>query len=253
MIKAIIIDEEFEAINISRQLLEMHCGDEVQIVGTSNTPQEAKSLILANRPDLVFVEANMPGMTGIEFIRSFDDRHFKVVFVNVDDSYALDAFELNAIDYLLKPVQANKLIRVIQKMKDEINKQQALATLQLQKLERQLQKHLSIDMKIGISSTDKIVYLNIYEIMYCQAHGAYTNIYLRTGKRILASKTLGDFESQLSSQYFFRIHHSILINLNHVREFQRSEGYVVVDNNEKLEVSQRKRKDFLDAIDNFIL
>ena len=87
--------------------------------------------------------------------------------------------------------------------------------------------------------------------MYCEAQGAYTNVHLQNGKKIVSSKSLGDFESQLSSQIFFRIHHSTIINLNHVKEFQRFDGgHVVMDNNIKLEVSQRRRKEFLDAINN---
>jgi two-component system LytT family response regulator len=101
---------------------------------------------------------------------------------------------------------------------------------------------------------DKIVFVNVADVIYCEANGAYTNVYLDNGKKIVASKTLGEFEFQLSSYRFFRIHHSTLINLARIREFQRFDGgCVVMDNEARLEVSQRKRKDFLDAIDDLVV
>ena len=101
---------------------------------------------------------------------------------------------------------------------------------------------------------DKIVFVNIPDILYCEAQGNYTNVILHDGKKIVASKTLGDFETQFNGKNFFRIHHAHLINLNRVKEFQRHEGgYVMMENNIKLEVSQRKRKDFLDAISSFLI
>ena len=107
---------------------------------------------------------------------------------------------------------------------------------------------------MGIAMAEKIVFVNIPDILYCEASGVYTNIYLSDGKKIIASKPLGDFESQLSSHKFFRIHHSTLINLNHIKEFQRfNGGYVVMKNDAKLEVSHRKRKDFLEAVDDQVV
>ena len=101
---------------------------------------------------------------------------------------------------------------------------------------------------------DKIVFVNIPDILYCEAQGAYTNVFLKDDRKMLASKSLGDFESQLTGHKFFRIHHHYLINLNKVKEFQRHDGgYVILENNKQLEVSQRKRKDFLDAIQDMVV
>ena len=126
---------------------------------------------------------------------------------------------------------------------------------QLKKLERILKMNPDgNENKIGIGMADKIVFVNISEILFCEAQGNYTTVMMSDGRKIVASKTLGDFESQLSTHRFFRIHHSFLINLNRVKEFQRYEGgYVVMDNNARLEVSQRKRKDFLDVINNIVV
>ena len=101
---------------------------------------------------------------------------------------------------------------------------------------------------------DKIAFINIPDILYCEAQGNYTDVILIDGKKIVASKTLREFEEQFADKNFFRIHHSYLINMKRVREFQRNEGgYVMMENNIKLEVSQRRRKDFLDAISGFVI
>jgi len=144
---------------------------------------------------------------------------------------------------------------VIAKIKTEIRKNENLLGSQLQNLEKLLsQSVVSSDSRMGIAMAEKIVFVNIPDILYCEASGVYTNIYLSDGKKIIASKPLGDFESQLSSHKFFRIHHSTLINLNHIKEFQRfNGGYVVMKNDAKLEVSHRKRKDFLEAVDDQVV
>ena len=254
MIRAIIIDDEPSAVNVLRLLLEKKCRDDVEVVATSNSPYEGKSLIKQYQPDLVFLDIEMPGMTGIDVVRSYDNPNFHIVFVTAYDAYAVEAFELSAIDYLLKPIGADKVVRVIQKIKDDLSRRQRAVNEQLQHLEKLLRQGSGGEPKIGIASADKIVFVNIPDILYCEAQGAYTNIYLQEGKKILASKPLGDFESQLSTHRFFRIHHSYLINLNRVKEFQRYDGgSVMMDGGIRLEVSQRKRKDFLDAIDNFVV
>ena len=255
MIRTIIIDDEPAAVNVLNLLLKKKCKDDVEIVATSNSPLEAKSLIEHHKPDLVFLDIEMPGMTGIDLIRSISNPNFHVVFVTAYDTYAVEAFELSAIDYLLKPVGADKVVRVVDKIKDNIRKHQANMNAQLQQLERILKMHSNgSENKIGIGMADKIVFINIPDILYCEAQGNYTNIFLQDGKKIVASKQLGDFETQLSNQLFFRIHHSHIINLNRVKEFQRNEGgYVMMENNVKLEVSNRKRKEFLDAMRNFIV
>jgi len=255
MIRAIIIDDENSAINVLSMLLKKKCKDDVEVVATSNSPIEGKALIEQHKPDLVFLDIEMPGMTGIDLIRNIPNPNFHVVFVTAYDAYAVEAFELSAIDYLLKPIGADKVERVVNKIKENIRKAQSHMNEQLKQLEKILKINTNgNENKIGVGMADKIVFVNIPDILYCEAQGNYTNVVLYDGKKIVASKTLGDFENQFAGKNFFRIHHSYLINMNRVKEFQRYEGgYVMMENNIKLEVSQRKRKDFLDAISNFVI
>ena len=255
MIRAIIIDDEPLAIESLALILKKKCRDDVQVVATSNSAHLGKSLIKEHQPDLVFLDVEMPGMSGIDLVRSFSKPAFHVVFVTAYDAYAIEALRLSAIDYLLKPVEADDIVNVVAKIKTEIRKNENLLGSQIQNLEKFFaQNSIASESRIGIAMAEKIVFVNISEILYCEASGVYTNIYLHDGGKIIASKPLGDFESQLSPNKFFRIHHSTLINLNHIKEFQRfNGGYVVMKNNAKLEVSHRKRKDFLDAIDDSVV
>ena len=255
MIRAIIIDDENSAINVLSLLLKKKCKEDVEVIATSNSPTEGKSLIEQHKPDLVFLDIEMPGMTGIDLIRSIPNPNFHVVFVTAYDAYAVEAFELSAIDYLLKPIGVDKVERVINKIKENVRKNQLLMNEQLKQLERILKMNGNGNGdKIGVGMADKIVFVHIPEILYCEAQGNYTNVVMQDGRKIVASKTLGDFENQFAGKNFFRIHHAYLINMNRVKEFQRHEGgYVMMENNIKLEVSQRKRKDFLDAISNFVI
>jgi two-component system LytT family response regulator len=194
-------------------------------------------------------------MTGVDLLRSFNNPSFRVIFVTAFDAYAVEAFRLSALDYLLKPVEGDDVAKAVQKIKTDIYRNENTISSQLHQLEKILLHNTSpVETKIGIGMADKIVFVNITDILYCEASGSYTNVYLQGGTKMVASKSLGDFESQLIENKFFRIHHSHLINLNRVKEFQRHDGgYVIMENNKQLEVSQRKRKDFLDTIDDLIV
>jgi len=255
MIRTIIIDDEPSAISVLTTLLHKHCQHDVDLIATAGTPDEGRQLIEQLHPDLVFMDVEMPGMTGIELVRSFPSPKFRVVFVTAYDAYALEAFRVSAVDYLLKPVGSEDVIKVVQKIRTDLRNELGKLSLQLQHLDKLLNNHGDgQDQKIGIAMSDKIVFINFRDIIYCEASGAYTHVFLTDGQKLVSSKALGEFETQLGPNKFFRIHHHYLINLNQVKEFQRNDGgYVVMRNNNELEVSQRKRKDFLEAIQHVVI
>ena len=250
MIRTIIIDDEPSAISVLTTLLQKHCKADVDLVATAGLPEDGKQLIEELQPDLVFMDVEMPGMTGVDLVKSFKNPSFRVVFVTAYDAYAVEAFRVSAVDYLLKPVGSEDVIKVVQKIKNDVRNELGKLSHQLQHLDNLLNNQSDHgDQKIGIAMSDKIVFVNFSNIIYCEASGPYTHIFLTDGQKIVSSKALGEFEAQLGVNKFFRIHHHYLINLNQVKEFQRNDGgYVVMENNKQLEVSQRRRKDFLDAI-----
>lgn len=255
MIRTIIIDDEPSSVNVLSLLLAKRCKNDIEIVASTNSPYLGRQLIEKHNPDLVFLDIEMPGLSGIDLLRGFNDPQFRVVFITAYDGYAIDAFRLSAIDYLLKPIEGDDISRVIDKVRRDISKNENQLYAQFQALEKILSSNrLGSEPKIAVAMADKIVFMNVNEIIYCEAHGAYTSLYLLSGKKVVASKSLGEFEDQLHDHNFFRIHHSYLISLNRVKEFQRLDGgYVMLENDKKLEVSQRKRKDFLQAINNLIV
>jgi len=250
MIRTFIVDDEPSAIGVLTTLLQKYCGGDVDIVGTAGLPEDGKQLIEELQPDLVFMDVEMPGMTGVDLVKSFKNPSFRVVFVTAYDAYAVEAFRVSAVDYLLKPVGSEDVIQVVQKIKNDVRNELGKLSLQLRHLDNLLNNQSDhSDQKIGIAMSDKIVFVNFSNIIYCEASGPYTHLYLTDGQKLVSSKALGEFEAQLSGSKFFRIHHHFLINLNLVKEFQRHDGgYVIMENNKELEVSQRRRKDFLDKI-----
>jgi len=255
MIRTIIIDDEPSAVSVLTTILQKHCKDDIELLATANSPEEGRSLIEHLHPDLVFMDVEMPGMTGMDLVRSFKHPTFRVVFVTAYDAFAIEAFRVNAVDYLLKPIGSEDVVKVIQKVKADVRNELGKLANQIQNLDKLLNNHSdSTEQKIGIAMSDKIVFINFSDIIYCEANGPYTYVYLTDGQKIVSSKALGEFETQLSANKFFRIHHHYLINLNKVKEFQRNDGgYVIMENNKELEVSQRKRKDFLDAIQDRVV
>ena len=254
MIRTIIIDDEPSAVGLLSTLLQKHCKDDVELLASVTLPEEGKKLIEQLHPDLVFLDVEMPGMTGMDLVRSFNAPGFRVVFVTAYDAYALEAFRVSAADYLLKPIGSEDVIKVIQKIKNDVRNELGKLSSQLERLDKLLNNHSDNDQKIGIAMSDKIVFINFNNIIYCEASGSYTHVYLANGEKLVSSKALGEFEAQLNGNKFFRIHHHFLINLNQVRQFQRHDGgYVIMDSGRQLEVSQRKRKDFLEAINDLVI
>ena len=250
MIRTIIVDDEPSAISVLTTLLQKYCAADVDLVATAGLPEDGKQLIEELQPDLVFMDVEMPGMTGVDLVKSFKNPSFRVVFVTAYDAYAVEAFRVSAVDYLLKPVGSEDVIKVVQKIKNDVRNELGKLSHQLQHLDNLLNNQSDHgDQKIGIAMSDKIVFVNFSNIIYCEASGPYTHVFLKDGQKLVSSKALGEFEAQLGAHKFFRIHHHYLINLNLVREFQRNDGgYVIMENNKELEVSQRRRKEFLEAI-----
>ncbi|MGE5520148.1 MAG: LytR/AlgR family response regulator transcription factor [Candidatus Dadabacteria bacterium] len=254
MIRCIIIDDEPSAISALNILLEKNCKHLVEVVATASNAEEGRKLIETLSPGLVFLDIEMPGMNGVELLRSFDHPTFRVIFVTAYDEYAVEALHLSAVDYLLKPLLAEDLVRAVEKVSYNGGNDNNLESRVIRLEELLAQNPSSIEPRIGIGMADKIVFVNINDILYCEASGSYTNVYLQDGKKMMACRLLADFELQLSMHNFFRIHNSILINMDRVKEYQRHDGgYVIMENGKQLEVSQRRRKDFLEAIHDMIV
>jgi two-component system, LytTR family, response regulator len=240
MIKAIIIDDENHCI-ITLQHLLAQIGD-VEIVATTQNSTTAKILIDKHQPNIVFIDIEMPHLNGFEVLHQFENLPFKVVFTTAYDQYAIKALRLNALDYLLKPIDKNDIEIVIEKYRNqEINNNKE----QLKNLH--LFNHGAMQDTIALSTTKGLLFVKIEDIMYLEADSCYTHIVMHDNSKHLASKTMAAFEDVLQdNQLFFRAHKSNIVNLKFVKQYIRGEGgEIVMQDGTNIALSRNRKQEFL--------
>jgi two-component system LytT family response regulator len=194
---------------------------------------------------VVFLDIQMPGKSGIEMISEFKDRDFEVIFVTAHNEYVLQALQYSAADYLLKPVDEDRLIEAVQRAERRLQegKKEELAETLLYNISKAGQPS---EMRLCLPTLKGFIILKLDDIVYCEAERSYTIFHLEDKKTVTVSKPLVEYESMLAGTSFFRVHKSFLINLRHVKEYQRGEGGIVImSNNAEIEVSRRKKELFL--------
>lgn len=246
--KGIIVDDEARSRRLLQALCKEYC-DGLEIIGLADSVSEAKKLIAQEMPDLVFLDIRMPIESGFELLKFYDnDFSFEVIFTTAYDEYAVEAFQFAAIDYLLKPIEIDELVKAVESVKELRD-----VPPQPEKFEF-LQEILiaqKID-KIALTTTDGFTFVNHEDIIRCEAESNYTTVFLMDGNSHLITKTLGHFEKLLYEKGFFRIHKSHLVNLHKVRKFIKSKkgGLVETVNETRIEVSSRKREELLRRLSN---
>ena len=242
--KAILVDDEPDGIRTLQKLLERHC-PEVKIEATCANAAIAKKQIEAIKPDVVFLDIQMPGQTGLEMIAELTVKNFEIIFVTAHNEYILQALQYSAADYLLKPVDEDRLIEAVQRAEKRLKegKKEELTETLLHNLSN---KGNPNEMRLCLPTLKGFIILKLDEIIYCEAERSYTIFHLEANKSVIVSKPLLDYENLLGDAGFLRIHKSFLINLRHVKEYQRGEGgMVIMNNNSEIEVSRRKKEQFL--------
>ena len=228
-LKIIIVDDEELGRKNLENLLSIYCS-EVEILGKASNSSKAKELIKKLEPDAVFLDIQMPGENGFEFLQSYSERGFYVIFVTASDKFGIQAIKAGAVDYLLKPICTTEL-------KDAVNK-----VLELKK-EKNIVKNKS--KKISFSIAEGLQVLDENQIIRIQADINYSTLFLYDKRKIITSKNIGEFEKMLSDTFFIRIHKSHIINLNFVKECSRNDNrFICLTNDEKVEISRRKKSEF---------
>lgn len=243
-IHALIVDDERKSRDVLSGLLTEFC-PQVKIAGQASDIDEASELILEEKPDLVFLDIQMPGGTGFNLLDKFDKVRFRTIFTTSYDQYAIQAIRWSAIDYLLKPVRIDELVKAVEKMTEGSDHSMRPELIELAK--ENLQHHSSLK-KLALPTLDGFCIVSINEIVYCEANSNYTSIFLSNGQQMLVSRTLKEFDDSLSERFFFRIHHSHLINLDFVKKYLRSASSVIMENGKELIVSTRKKQEFVDLL-----
>lgn len=247
MISLVIIDDEPSAIKSLKWELENFC-ENVNIAESFTSPHQAALYLQKNQVDCVFLDIEMPEMDGFQFLSMFPDRNFDVVITTAYDQYAIKAIKEKALDYLLKPIDADDLKACL----DMVEKRKKLQSVD-ERLEKSLEKLINAGnrqsgQKISISNDGKIIFLSPNDIVYCESDGNYCTIFLENRERIVITQKLKFMEEKLSDFNFFRIHNSYLINLGRVKEFHKADEYVVLSNSIKIPVSRNRKSTFLDKI-----
>lgn len=236
--RTLIIDDESDAVD-SLELIIDDFLPNLEVVGAFTDPRKALKRISVLKPELVFLDINMPGLTGFEFLEKVKSIDFEVVFTTAYDEYALKAFDFGAANYLLKPISIDNIKKAVKRI---VDKKEAA------KLENETKN--ADDNKISVSSVDGVHYIKPSEIVYLGADNAATIIHLKNKKQIHGKATLKDFETILAKD-FIRIHHSSIININQVKKLIKSDQwYVEMNNGEILSIARRKRDGFLEAMES---
>lgn len=240
MLKAILLDDEPNALKSLAWELD-NFKDEIEVIETFTSANEALSFLKKNKIDCLFLDIQMPEMHGFQFLKHFEKRDFCVVFTTAYSDYGIDAIKNEALDYLTKPVDHDDLKICI----DKINRHKK-NKLTLDVLEERLIDQS--DKKIKISIDGKLMFLEADEIMYCKSDGNYTKIYLTGNNRLFVTKKLKEVQELLPETCFFRVHNSYIVNLRKVREYLKTDAYVVLIDNTKIPVSRNKKSKFLDQL-----
>lgn len=244
MLEAVIVDDEIKALqSLSWELTNF--SDEINVSASFTNPVEALAYLESNTPDCLFLDIEMPTMDGFQFIQKLTNKNFPVIITTAYNQYALQALKNEAIDYLLKPIDTDDLQVTIKKIK-KYNRKHSTA----EKLEQLLINFnlTSINKKITFNTDGKLLFLGRDEILYAESDGNYTTIFLTDGQKIVLTKKLKEVNALLPGDSFFRIHNSYIVNLDKIKEFLKTDGYVVLSSHHKIPVSRQKKSDFLDLL-----
>ena len=244
---AIIIDDERHCIDVIETLCQQYIPD-MTILETFQEGAKAIAKIQQLRPDVVFLDIEMPTMNGFEFLESTPYKDFKTIFTTAYNEYAIQAIKHHAFDYLLKPIRRKELIDTIQKLKGEVSYSDNLDNLQ--NLLNQLATSNTVK-KIPLSTQEGIHVVAIDQILYAKAESSYTNCFLTDGRKLFLSKTLKEIEETIGSDNFLRIHASYLVNFDQVAKFQRADGgYIELSNGELLPVARSRKNELMQHLES---
>lgn len=244
MIRTVIIDDERPAREVIANYLAEYCPD-VEVVGHASSVREGFKAIKAHSPDVVFLDVEMADGTGFDLLSMFDRVSFRVIFVTAYSEYAIRAFRFSAADYLLKPVSIDELIDAVRKVRSP--EPNGLSSEVITSLLQNMREGPARQSTLIIPNIKGFEVLKVPEIIMCQADGYCTNFHLTGQRKIVSSKNLKHFDGLLSEQGFLRVHHSYLINLDHVTGYTK-QGEILLSEKLKASLGSSYRNEFLRII-----
>jgi two-component system LytT family response regulator len=241
MIKAVIVEDEPLVAELLANLLRIHC-PQVELLAGFRDPRQALEHIPLLKPGLVFLDVEMPHMNGFELLEKLGPLSFEVIFTTGYDQYAIRAIRFSALDYLMKPIDPLELVAAVKKYESKTT--QALPQ-QFDILFAKLHQKQQPSDRIAIPTLDGLQIIPVNNIIYCSSSSNYTIFTLQEKQKLTVSRTLKDIEEMLAEHHFLRVHHSYLVNLDHVKKYIRGEGgSLLMSDGSSVDVS-RARKDTL--------
>jgi len=246
MLKALIIDDENKSRESLKILIEDFC-DDVEVVSLAASVEEALNAVDIYSPDIVFLDIRMNKETGFDFLNKSKNINFEVIFTTAFSEYAIEAIKFSALDYLLKPINVDRLKESIAKAKKK--KLNDFFNDKVGYLLQNFKAESSENFKLVLPTSDGLIFINFKDIIYCEASSNYTTFHMRDAKKYVVSKTLKEYDDLLTPHNFLRIHNSFLINMREIKKYIKGDGgYVVMSNELSIDVSKRKKEVFLSKL-----
>jgi two-component system, LytTR family, response regulator len=245
MLRTIIVDDEENIRILLRDILKSNCPG-VELVAEAGSVAEAYEAIKEHKPALVLLDIRLGDGTGFGLLEKFSSIDFRIIFVTSYEEYALKALKLSAIDYIVKPVIAEELVAAIDKARHLIGEGEEQ---QLKVLVNNSKNDSQNEKKLVLKTADKFHFVAVSDIIRCESDSSYTKFFFTDKTSILISKTLKDFEDILTGFGFFRPFKSDLINLKHIKAFDKSDGgFIIMSDNSRVPLSDRKKEEFFRLI-----
>ena len=246
VIKAVIIEDEAASLQNLQTLLAENCRH-IEVIGTAGSIKDAYRL-MSNpnfKPDVAFLDISLPDGLIFQLLQKLRPLEFDIIFVTAYEDHAIKACEYSSIGYVMKPIDPDELVEAVERLKSKATRE---ADKRLDIFQNYINNPNAFT-KMSISALDGIYFINIKDIVRFEAEDNYTHIFINTGERITASKTIKAYEDMLEPFNFYRVHKRHVINLNFMRKFVKGDGgYLIMDDEIKIEVSRRRRPAFMERM-----
>jgi two-component system LytT family response regulator len=249
MLRTLIIDDESHIRVTLARFLAKYC-PQARLIGEAGSVEAGLEAIKHYHPDLVLLDIKMDDGTGFDLLRRLDQVDFKVIFVTAFEEYAVKAFKYSAVDFLLKPVNPQELAEAVQRA---LEMAQGDYHTRLKALEDNFKAQEAHQRKIILKTMENIYLMDVQDIIFCESDGCYTHIFSNHHDKITTSKSLREYDDMLEDAGFFRVHKSYLINLRHIKRFEKLDGgFIVLTNDHKIPVASRKKDELLEMLERLV-
>jgi two-component system LytT family response regulator len=243
--RVIIVDDEVTSAQVLEKLIQQNIPN-LQIVAICHKPQDALVKISTLSPDLVFMDIELPGMTGFDILEKIPNIQFDIIFTTAHSQYGIKAIQFSAIDYLLKPIQVEELLEAVRRVREHKAVTNPLDKVKLLLENIQLLNSNDTFNRIAFPTGEGLKFLHANDILRCMSSNNYTYIYQTNGEKLLVSKSLKEIEGILPSQFFCRVHNSHLINISYVSKLMKGDSnMLILKDGTEVEVSRRKKEELI--------